>query len=309
MVYEQFLAAVKKRMEAELGSSYELELHKVPKNNGLILDGLCITRGNAHIAPAIYLNPCYDQYRKGMSLDQIVAELLTMYRQNDTPPPLNYEMLSDYEGIRSNIACKLIHAASNEAILKDVPYIPWMDLAIVFYLCIHEDDTGLMTAMIHNSHLRIWNISLEDLKTSALSNSPRLFPPVISSMACIIEEMNRGLNPHFQETHPKPETPAPFYVLSNRSGINGAACILYEDVLKNFADGVEKNLIILPPSIHEVLLLPDDGDISYEEMSRLVTHINRSEVPEEDRLSNQVYLYSRETGEVTMASSGPASIC
>lgn len=34
MVYEQFLAAVKKRMEAELGSSYELELHKVPKNNG-----------------------------------------------------------------------------------------------------------------------------------------------------------------------------------------------------------------------------------------------------------------------------------
>ena len=31
MVYEQFLAAVKKRMEAELGSSYELELHKVPK--------------------------------------------------------------------------------------------------------------------------------------------------------------------------------------------------------------------------------------------------------------------------------------
>ena len=50
-----------------------------------------------------------------------------------------------------------------------------------------------MTAMIHNSHLRIWNISLEDLKTSALSNSPRLFPPVISSMACIIEEMNREM--------------------------------------------------------------------------------------------------------------------
>ena len=74
-------------MEAELGSSYELELHKVPKNNGLILDGLCITRGNTHIAPAIYLNPCYDQYRKGMPLDQIVAELLTLYRQNDTPPP------------------------------------------------------------------------------------------------------------------------------------------------------------------------------------------------------------------------------
>ena len=63
-----------------------------------------------------------------------------------------------------------------------------------------------------------------------------------------------------------------FYVLSNRSGVNGAACLLYEDVLKNFADGVEKNLIILPSSIHEVLLLPDDGDISYEAVS--YTHLD-----------------------------------
>lgn len=65
MVYEQFLTAVKERMKAALGDDYELELRKVPKNNGLILDGLCITRGNTHIAPAIYLNPCYDQYREG----------------------------------------------------------------------------------------------------------------------------------------------------------------------------------------------------------------------------------------------------
>ena len=72
---------------------------------------------------------------------------------------------------------------------------------------------------------------------------------------------------------------------------------------------MEKDLIILPSSIHEVLLLPDDGDISYAEMSRLVTHINRSEVPKEDRLSNQVYLYSRNTGDITMASAGPASVC
>ncbi|MFQ9703524.1 MAG: DUF5688 family protein [Enterocloster clostridioformis] len=52
--------------------------------------------------------------------------------------------------------------------------------------------------------------------------------------------LNRQLNPHFQETGPRPETPAPFYVLSNRSGINGAACLLHEDVLKNFAEGWER---------------------------------------------------------------------
>ncbi|MFQ9703525.1 MAG: DUF5688 family protein [Enterocloster clostridioformis] len=76
-----------------------------------------------------------------------MAELLALYRRNGTPPALDYQMLSDYEGIRSHIACKLIHACLNEAILKDIPHILWMDLAIVFYLCIHEDDTGLMTSM------------------------------------------------------------------------------------------------------------------------------------------------------------------
>lgn len=166
-----------------------------------------------------------------------------------------------------------------------------------------------MTATIHNSHLHVWDISLEDLRTSALSNSPRLFPLVISNMACIIEEMSRGSNPHPQEIHPKPETLALFHVLGNRSGTNDATCTLYKDVLKNFADGTERNLAILPSSIHEVLLLPDDGDIPYGETSRLMTHTNRSEVPEKDHLSNRVYLHLRGTGEAIMASSGPASIC
>lgn len=68
-------------------------------------------------------------------------------------------------------------------------------------------------------------------------------------------------------------------------------------------------MTLLKPYLSLLLLLPDDGDISYAEMSRLVTHINRSEVPKEDRLSNQVYLYSRNTGDITMASAGPASVC
>lgn len=337
MVYEEFLDAVKQRMELALGKGYALMLRKVPKNNGLVLDGLCITRGNAHIAPAIYLNPCYQQYQEGRALDDIVEELLTLYRQNDTPPPLNYEMLSDYGKMSPSIACKLVHAESNQSLLDQVPHISWMDLALVFYLCIHEDDSGLMTAMVHKTHLDIWNISLDELKGTALSNTPRLFPPVITSMACIIEELTtelkeenkkpgaqepgarsnatRNLLPDgdhdiYADTPLSPiEDSSPFYVLSNRSGINGAACILYRDVLKNFADSMEKDLIILPSSIHEVLLLPDDGDISYEEMSRLVTHINQSEVPKEDRLSNQVYLYSRETDRITMASHSLTPIC
>lgn len=312
MVYETFLNEVKEQMEQSLGEGYKLTLRRVPKNNGLILDGLCIAKGNAQVAPAIYLNPCYRQYQNGRPIRDIVEELMLLYRNNQTPPVMDYGRLAQYEEMKSFIACKLIHADSNRELLKDVPHVLWLDLALVFYLCIYENNDELMTATIHNSHLDIWGISQEKLKQTALANTPRMFPPVISSMARIIEDLNLAIGQEsaMAGSHPPvpdpnesgPDQAAPFYVLSNTSGINGASCILYPEVLKNFADGMGKDLIVLPSSIHEVLLLPDEGDISFDEMSRLVTHINQTEVPKEDRLSNQVYLYSRLNQTLTMAS-------
>lgn len=328
MDYKVFLNQVKERMEQALGEGYGLALRRVPKNNGLILDGLCITKGDGHVAPAIYLNPCYIQFQRGRSIDDIVEDLVDLYQNNSTIPDLDYSRLSHYDNVKSRIAYKLIHAGSNQTLLQDIPHVLWLDLAIVFYLCIHEDESGLMSAMINNQHLNIWDISPDDLKNTALANTPRLFPPVISSMACIIEDLNRTAmagpadpqQPCLETPGPDclgvpapelpdPDASAPFFILSNTSGINGAACMLYPELLKNFADGMEKDIIILPSSIHEVLLLPDDGDVSCDEMCRLVTHINQTEVPKEDRLSNQVYHYSRIHQALTLASSGLSPIC
>lgn len=190
MVYEEFLTAVKQQMELALGSGYTLSLRKVQKNNGLVLDGLCITKGTDPVSPSIYLNQYYQQYRKGSSIASLVKELLELYYQNPMPP-VDHEAFSSYEKMKHAISFKLIHADSNRELLEDVPYVPWLDLAIVFYLCIHEDENGLMTALIHHSHMKLWGCSLDELKETALANAQLLFPPVISSMACILEEMSR----------------------------------------------------------------------------------------------------------------------
>lgn len=301
MIYEAFLNTVKEQMALSLGKEYQLTLRKVPKNNGLILDGLCISRGSSSVAPAIYLNSCYDQYKKGRPLADITAELLSLYQSHDQPPLPDCSRLSDFSAMKPRIAARLIHRESNTLLLEQIPHIPWLDLEAVFYLCLQEDDQSLMTALIHNEHLKIWNTTPEELWQIAMENSPRIFPPVISSMACILEELMEE-NGYELELPDLEAVPAPFYVLTNTCGIHGAVCMLYKDVLKNFAEGTERDLIILPSSIHEVLILPDDGDISYEEMSRLVTQINDSEVPASDRLSNQIYLYTRTTGTITLAS-------
>ena len=161
-----------------------------------------------------------------------------------------------------------------------------------------------MTAAISDHHMKTWGVTVHDLYHDSLLNTPRLFPPVISSMACILESLDPK---HLQHQPAFPETP--FYVLTNQNGINGAACILYKDVIKNFAEGMDRNILILPSSIHEVLLLPDDELVSYNDLAHLVTFINQTEVPAQDRLSNQVYRYSRSEDDFSIVSLSPSSVC
>ena len=198
----------------------------------------------------------------------------------------------------------VINAASNQSLLKTMPHIPWLDLAIVFYLYIQENEDGIMTAAIYDHHIKTWGITVDDLYRQSLINTPSLFPPSISSMSCILESLDPG---HLHYDPSLPDTP--FYVLTNKNGINGAACILYKDTIKNFAEGMDRNILILPSSIHEVLLLPDDELVSYNDLAHLVTFINQTEVPAQDRLSNQVYRYSRSEDDFSIVSLSPSSVC
>lgn len=86
------------------------------------------------------------------------------------------------------------------------------------------------------------------------------------------------------------------YVITNTSGLYGASCILYPDVLENLASRLNHDLLILPSSIHEVLVLPADTQIHLAELRAIVCAINQTEVPPEDRLSDQIYFYRREDG-------------
>lgn len=294
MVYERFLTTVKKEMETVLGPDYHLSLQKVPKNNGLVLDGLCIQKGDSSIASAIYLNTCYEYFRSGMPFEDIVDELLSLYYCNEAPPDLDFQELLSYEAVKSRIVFKLIHAKANHSLLQQIPHIEWLDLALVFYIHLHEEDNGIITALVHNEHLNTWKISLDELREKAFVNTPKLLPPTVTAMDTLLERP--------EDISDIAEHAAPFYILSNTSGINGAGCILYNDIIKNFADTAKQDVIILPSSIHEVLLLPDTGDISHEEMIRLVTQINETEVSEEERLSNEVYIYSRSQNSIHMAS-------
>ena len=97
-----------------------------------------------------------------------------------------------------------------------------------------------------------------------------------------------------------PEMPevSGMYVASNSDKLNGSSVILYRDMLKNFAEShdVEK-LYILPSSLHEVIIIPDDANMEkdIQMLNEMVVSVNCTQVQPEEILSDHVYVYEYST--------------
>jgi hypothetical protein len=306
MDYNQFLEEIRAAVQERLGSDYEIRIQKITKNNGIVLDGLIIGKASKNIAPTIYLNSYYMHFTHGMSLQEILEDILSAYKENNDVFFGDMRALLNFNNLEDKVAFKLIQRKKNQELLMDVPYIEFLDLAVVFYLILDEHRGGQMTALIHNSHMEPWGVEKEELYRLAKKNTPILLPPEIKTMKEImcdilkghLEEMEMGemVDELLDIDSQKP----PLYVLSNKKQINGAGCILYDGCLKDFAASQESDIVILPSSTHEVILVPDDGNLDYEELQKTVGQINESEVPEEDVLSDSVYKYDRVKDQIVM---------
>lgn len=88
----------------------------------------------------------------------------------------------------------------------------------------------------------------------------------------------------------------PMYVFTNKMRVLGAAGAFLGSKVKELSKQLESNLFILPSSIHEAILIPDTGKMSVEEFSEMVREINLEQVPEEERLADDIYYYNRALG-------------
>ena len=101
-----------------------------------------------------------------------------------------------------------------------------------------------MTALIHQEHMKRWNITVNDLWEAASRNTPLEYPAEIQSMSDLLREiarknMGEHYDPELINKLLESEDAAPLYVLSNSNGLYGASCLVYQNVLKDFADHLQ----------------------------------------------------------------------
>ena len=99
---------------------------------------------------------------------------------------------------------------------------------------------------------------------------------------------------------PEEEHPS-MYVLSNWDTLNGAAALLDAKTMEDISQKLGGDFIVLPSSIHEVIVLPADVEMDRRDLEAMVQDVNAGEVAPEDRLSDHVYMYDSKEKELVLA--------
>lgn len=301
MIFEQFKTKVCSALREVMGEEYEIAYKEITKNNGVILRGIIIAREGSNVSPTIYIDELYEDFEDGRAFGDIIYDILCAYQRNAKEIQLDMEFFTRYEKVKNRVLYKLIHLESNRKMLEDIPYMKWNDLAIVFYYAMEEEYCGKATILIRNSHLKMWEIDMDTLYQDAKVNMQKLLPEELLPIKKIIQEF---LSKNLQQDIEEDEIGLPegvssmMYVLSNRDRIFGAASILYSDAMKELTKKLNKNLIILPSSVHEVILVPDNGTTEKTFYKDMVKEVNDTQVEPEEILSYSVYYYDRITDKI-----------
>ena len=292
MRYQKFIETVKEHIQQELQKT--VYVYPVLKNNGAIYDGLVILDPILNISPTIYLNPYFHRYLDGVSLEDIYEDILKTYHENLPQEDFDITLFRDYEKAQERIVMKLINAEKNKQLLKQVPHILVYDLAIVFQCSVSDFMNEYATILIYNQHLKLWNVTVEDLYETALINSPRILNSRLDNLHDVFAYITEESLSFLEELN--------ISILTNHLRVHGATCMIYPGILDEISSIYQDDIIIIPSSIHEVLVFPKNNmpeGYTYDDLDAMIQEVNETQLTDDEILSDHIYCYHRDTKEIT----------
>lgn len=285
MNYQQFVMTLKEKVASVLGEKIDVQIHTALKNNGSERVGLNFSDKNVNLSPTIYLEEYFKHYKEEESFEDIVNSILEVYHEVKFEHSWQIHTITNFNIIKEKIVCKLIHAPRNETLLKTLPFVPFLDFAIVFYILFEVDEKGTATIPVTEDLIQLWETSLKEIHELAKQNTPKLLPAVFKPMRIVMEELLGNPCDNIIQADDI------MFVLTNSLRSLGASCILYENTLLHIGNFLKENYYILPSSIHEIIIIPESQAPCRETLNEMIIEVNETQVEPEEVLSDHVYYY------------------
>ena len=292
----QFYTNLTETLKENLGTDWTIELHtNVILNNGTTHIALILYKNGEKLHPQIYLERFFEDYKRGKTMKEILQDVMTTYEEalkNINPDSLSG--IEDWEQVKGRLAFRLLSKERNKETLENYVYKDFLDLAAIVTFCAEIDEQGVKAIRVTHDLAERWNVSEEEILQVAEENTESLFPvrmePILDTL-CRVADISRDDLP--EEVLAEEDSPQ-IMVLTNYLGVNGATVLLYDSFLQQVYEKLGGKFIILPCSIHEVIVMPLASAPPITDSQKMVEQINRSAVKEEEILSDSVYLYDGE---------------
>ena len=287
MQFDEFKKYVAENIKTYLPQEYEdarVSVNQAVKNNDITLSALCIV-GEHKTAPSIYLEQFYVHHLFGMPIGDVMEYIADTYL-NSLKPDINFTAEDfTYEKVKDSIGVSVCNAGRNQKMLQDVPHEINGDFALTYHVKVSLKDEGEGVIQIHNSHLEMWGIDENTLREVAWHNMEHHFPYQLSDVHDMVEaEFDVSRLPEYSRR-------ATMYMLSNPARFHGAAYMFDRKALSDIAEKFKADMLVIPLSVHECVLLKSDEIKDLDELKEMVEFMYNTKIRPEHALTDDIYLF------------------
>ena len=204
--------------------------------------------------------------------------------------------VADWDFVGSRVYPVLLNEENEKALSEEVISEGILDLSIIYEVREQFGESSYVTVKVTEALLEAYGISKEELHRRAMENLKEDGYELLDLEQCILWITGGAMESKAQPVQGGVQD-GRMYVLKNASGRHGAAGILDTGLLRSVIGG--KDCFILPSSIHETILFPAAGlEKRQEELDNMVAEINSTVVSKGERLSDHIYYYDAQKGEL-----------
>ena len=265
------------------------------EHNDQMISVLLIDNGRKAV-PNIDLDALYDLYQQGYTMGQctgMAADHLIADPGLSAEEKRYADMVYSYEDVKEKLQIRLCDPEENRKNLQGITHTRQGVYEATYHVSLIEAGAGFM---VTDPLLDIWQIDKETLHKDALEADQRRGAILTELNPLQLVLMRSGvIEPHNMLLYPQKadlsRMNVPGFVLTNPMVRYGTGMILQEEVQKKISQVVGGDYFLLPSSLHEWIILPEEMGRPVEEMTAMVRDINEEAVDVKDRLSDKVLHY------------------
>jgi hypothetical protein len=253
-------------------------------------DRLIVSVGESKMSMAFRLKEIFRDVNEGESMDCAAIKMVNTIEANiDVVKTKEHEVkdfVSDYEKVEDHTYLRLI--PGNSPVLTETPHRMIEDMALVvnIHLDSFSDENGRSCVVVSTPLMEMYGIDeaqlFADAEKNSLANEPIVFKPLVDMIKDLISN----------DEVPNPEDVGIVtYIATNKSGFQGAAVAGYPDFAEKAAEAIGGSFYMLPSSVHEFILIKDDGTPKARDLNKMIKNVNETVLEPRDVLSAQCYHY------------------